>query len=425
MTRSLDAVASSRLLVHDSEHGLFVLTLNILGAGSQMIFIRAARAARAGQNRLRWILTVRAVVIILLLAGFSLSCGNSGPLIRPDHNAYVTLPTRGSVLLLHIDGASGAITIGGETPQVIGTTPTGLALLPSKKFLYAVNSLDNSISTFAVGFDGTLTLSGAAIPVGGTGPVAAVIDPSGKYLLVTNAFTNDISVFSIDSGSGALSLVGSPVPANANPSEILFTHSGRFVYVTNPGLGMVTGFSFSNGALSPVPNSPILSGFGAFGLAVDSSDRFLYVANPSAPNSVVPTVGNISGFSIDPVSGELATIVGSPFTVANGIGPTVIAVDPNGRFVYAVTTGTTNSIWGFTITPTNGQLVPVTGSPFSLTGGSVFALIDPDGNYLYIGSQESNGIAGYTYNPSTGVPTAITGSPFSTGVAPGKIVLSE
>jgi 6-phosphogluconolactonase (cycloisomerase 2 family) len=390
-----------------------------------MIFIRAARAARAGQNNLRWMLAARALAIILFLAGFSLSCGNSSSLSRPNHDAYVTLPSQGSVALLHIDGATGAITFGAGTIQVIGTTPTGLALLPSKKFLYAVNSLDNTISVIQVALDGTLTLSGTAVPVGGTGPVAAVIDPSGKYLLVTNAFTADISVFSIVSGGGALSLVGLPVPANLNPSEILFTHNGKFVYVTNPGLGAVMGFSFSSGVLSPVPNSPVFSGLGAFGLAVDSSDRFLYVANQSAPNPLVPTVGNISGFSIDPVSGELLTIVGSPFTVANGNGPTVIAVDPNGRFVYAVTTGTSNSIWGFAINATNGQLVPITNSPFSLAGGSLFALIDPDGNYLYIGSQESNGIAGYTYDPSTGALTAIAGSPFSTGVAPGKMVLSE
>ena len=56
----------------------------------------------------------------------------------------------------------------------------------------------------------------------------------------------------------------------------------------------------------------------------------------------------------------------------------------------------------------------VTNSPFSLTAGGLFALIDPSGNYLYIGSQDANGVAGYTYDPSTGAPTAITGSPFST-----------
>jgi 6-phosphogluconolactonase (cycloisomerase 2 family) len=116
---------------------------------------------------------------------------------------------------------------------------------------------------------------------------------------------------------------------------------------------------------------------------------------------------------------------GSPFTATNGQGPSAVTVDPSGRFVYATTTGSSFSIWSFTISPTNGQLVAATNSPFSLTAGGLFALIDPSGNYLYIGSQNANGIAGYTYDPSTGAPTAITGSPFSTVAAPGKMVLSQ
>ncbi|MGA2980346.1 MAG: beta-propeller fold lactonase family protein [Terriglobales bacterium] len=394
-----------------------------------MSFQRAARAALTGQTGLCRILAAMAVVIVIvpLLAGLFLSCGSSSSVSPngPDHNAYLTLPTYGSVALLHIDGATGVITLGAETPQVVGTTPTGLALLPSKKFLYAVNSLANSISIFNVALDGTLTLSGPPMPTGGSSPNAAVIDPLGKYLLVTNNLTDNVSVFSIDPGSGALSQIGSPVPANSNPAQILITHSGKFVYVSNPGIGAVTVFSFSNGVLSQLENSPAPSGSGAFGLAVDASDRFLYVANQSAsnPSPYLSTIGNVSGFNIDPGTGALTPILGSPFTAANGTGPTAVTVDPSGRFVYAVTTGSSYSIWCFTIDPTNGQLAAVTNSPFSLAAGGLFVLIDPTGNYFYIGSQ--NGIEGYTYNPATGVPTAIAGSPFSTGVEPGGMVLSE
>src|SRR6202165_5802884 len=391
-----------------------------------MSFLRAARAALAGQSCLPRSLV--AVVALFVLAGLALSCGSSSHSTSgPTHNAYVTLPSRGSLLLLHITGATGAITLGAETPQVQDTTPTGIALLPSKKFLYAVNSFANTISIFKVASDGTLALSGTPTPAGGSSPNAAVIDPSGKYLLVTNNLTNTVSVFSIDAGTGALSLVGSPVPANANPAEILITPSGKFVYVTNPGIGMVTAFTFSNGVLSQMPSSPFSSDLGAFGLAVDGSERFLYVANPAASNPppFKFTTGNISGFNIDPSTGALTPILGSPFTATNGKGPSAVTVDPSGRFVYATTTGSSFSFWCFTFTPPSGQLVAATNSPFSLTAGGLFALIDPSGNYLYIGSQDANGIAGYTYDPSTGAPTAITGSPFSTVAAPGKMVLSQ
>jgi len=386
-----------------------------------MSFLRAARAALAGQNGSHRILAAMAV----FLAGIFISCGGSSHhSVAPNHSAYVTLPGSGSVALVHIDGATGAISMGAQTPQVEGNSPQGLALLPSKKFLYAVNSRANTISIFNVGSDGALTLSGIPVPAG-SGPDNAVIDPSGNYLLVTNNFSNNISVFSIDSTSGALSEVsGSPFYANSDPSEILITPSGQFVYVTNPGIGMVTGFSFSNGVLAPVPNTPTFSGLGAIGLALDSGERFLYVANASAPNPLVPTVGNISGFNIGP-DGALTPILGSPFTSSQGNGPTALTVDPGGRFVYAITAGSSFSIWCFTITPTNGQLTPVTNSPFSLTAGGLFALIDPSGNYLYVGTATGKGVAGFTYNPSTGVPTAIVNSPFVTGTPPGKMVLSE
>jgi 6-phosphogluconolactonase (cycloisomerase 2 family) len=400
--------------------------LGYWGAGSQMSFRRAARAAWADQTNYSRIL----VAVVRVLAGFCLSCGNthrSSPLPGPNHSAYITLPSDGSVGQLFINGATGVITLGSKTPSTEGTSPNGLALLPSKKFLYAVNSRANTISIFSVASDGTLALSGTPIQAG-DGPDAAIIDSSGKYLLVTNTFSNNVSVFSIDADRGALAEVaGSPFFANASPTEIVITHSGNFVYVANPGIGMVTGFSFSNGVLTQLPSSPVISGAGAAALAVDGSDRFLYVANPSAinppPNADV--IGNISGFNIDSGTGALTLILGSPFAPTEGTaGPTAITVDPSGRFVYAVSPESSGAIWCFMITSTNGQLVSVTNSPFGLAGGGLFALIDPLGNFLYIGSQSAGGIQGYTYDSSTGTPTIISGSPFTTG-PPGKMVLSE
>jgi len=394
-----------------------------------MSFLRAARAALAGQSCLPRILV--AVVVIVIVAGLSLSCGSSSTAITSprNHSAYITLPANGSVLLVSITGATGAIQVGGQTPKQQGLSPTGLALSPSEKFLYVVNSFANTISIFNVNSDGTLSLSGSPIPAGST-PNAAVIDPSGQYLLVTNSFFEDaqgsISVFSVDSSTGALTPLGSQVLANANPTSILFTHSGKFVYVANPTIGMVTGFSFANGVLSLVPGAPAFSGSGAAALAVDSGDQFLYVANPSASNlpPYATTVGNISGFNIDPDTGALSPMAGSPFTSGAGAsGPTAVAVAPTGNFVYGATAGSSSSIWCFSITPNTGQLVTASGSPFSLTSGGLFALFDPRGNYFYIGTQ--TGIAGYTYDPNTGAPTAISGSPFAIGAEPGKMVFTQ
>lgn len=392
-----------------------------------MSFLTAARAAQVGLKRPCGMHF--AVIAVALLAALSLSCGGSSHHSQngPNHNAYVTLPDRNSVLLLHINGSNGAITLGAQTPQVLGNSPNGLALLPSKKFLYVANSQANTISIFSIGGDGTLTLTGTPTPDGGAGPHAAVIDPSGQYLLVTNTFSNDISVFSVDSGSGALTPVpGSPFFANLGPGEILIPPSGKFVYVTNPSLGTVTSFTLSNttGFLTST-GAAAFSGAGASGLTVDGSESFLYVANSSAVNPGSTSIGNISGFTINSTTGVLTPIVGSPFTSKVGSGPSALVVDPNNRFVYATTPGSSFSIWCYTVNSTNGQLTAVNASPFSVTAGGLFALIDHSGNYFYIGSEAGPGVVGYTYSPNTGVPTAITGSPFATGSEPGKMVIAD
>jgi len=389
-----------------------------------MSFLRTARAVLVGRECLGGM-----ALVTLLLTGFMVSCGGTGkpPAFGTAHNAYVTLPTSGSVLQLKIDGLTGAVTSAAQTPRVLGTSPIGLALL-SNKFLYVANSGANTISLFTVQSDGSLLLSGTPTPAGGSTPYAAAIDPTGKYLLVTNSSLSDsVSVFSIDSGSGALTAVpGSPFFANDTPNEILITPNSNLVYVTNPRIGSVTAFTFSSstGALTQVPGSPFASAAGASGLIADGSGQHLYVANTSAINSGSNTVGNISGFNINTTTGVLTPIAGSPFTSAVGSGPGPLVLDPSGRFLFATTPGGNYSVWVFAI-GTNGELTAEGSSPYSVPAGGLFVLIDVRGNFLYIGSQSAKGVAGYTYDQNNGQPTLITNSPFSTGTAPGKMVIAN
>jgi 6-phosphogluconolactonase (cycloisomerase 2 family) len=298
---------------------------------------------------------------------------------------------------------------------VNGLSPTGLALHPSKKFLYTANSGANSISLFDIGADGTLKVGGDPTPTG-SGPREIVIDPSGQYVLVTNTVSNNISVYSIDGTSGKLTEVaGSPFFANIGPTAMLMTQSGSsvFVYVTNP-LGYVSGFSFSAGALTPVPGSPFAAGSGVSAITVDGTGKFIYTANTAA--------NTVSGFAIQ-ASGALQPLPGSPYTSANGSGPSAIAIDPANTIVYVTTPGSSFSVWAFSINATTGVLTTVTGSPFNLlSGGGLFLLMEPRGNFFYVANQSATTIAGYQYNSGSGTPSAITGSPFSTGT-PGQMVI--
>lgn len=360
------------------------------------------------------------VIVALLLA----SCGDkSVPAFGQHQNAYITLPGLGSVLLVQINSITGEITTVAQTPQIVGLSPQGLAII--NKFLYVANSAANTVSLFNIANDGTLSQNATPTPAG-SGPTGVMVDPSGQYLLVTNSFSNNISVFSIDSSSGALTPVnGSPFYANQDPGEILMPPSGDLVYVTNTGIGTVTGFTFSTstGQLTSV-GAPYYSGAGAAGMAVDSTGNYLYVANTSAVNNPPTSVGNISGFNINQTQGAsygtLTAIGGSPFTAIAGSGPTNLVA--SGNFIFATTPGGSYSVWVFTVGST-GQLTATVNSPFSVASGNLFALIDASGGFFYIGS--STGIQAYTYDQNNGQPTVINNSPFSTGgTPPGKMVIS-
>ncbi len=375
-----------------------------------------------------------AAIVVLFLAAQFVSCNGNGklPATGTGNTAYVSLPSNGSILTVHIDGANGAVAVEGSTPQYPDTTPYGLALSPSKKFLYAANSQSNNISTFQIASDGTLSLLGT-ISSGASGTREALIDPSGQYLLVTNSgLPGSISVFSLDASTGALTAVsGSPFYANDSPSGIVMTPTGNLVYVSNPSSGMVTAFTFDPSLaacgviLCQISGSPFYSGAGASALAIDNSGQFLYVANTSEQNPGSDVIGNISGFTINATTGALKTIPGSPFAPAIGTGPSTLVAVPNTQFLYATTPGASYSIWCFTIDAVTGQLTVPSGSPFSQPAGGLFALIDTNGNYFFVGNSDpKSSIAAYTYDTNTGQPTAVLNSPFATqGAVPGKMVI--
>jgi len=377
-----------------------------------MSFPWSAHAALRNRLCFRWAGAAFAVVA----AGLSISCGSSSS-SSASHNAYVTLPQANSVRLLRINNSTGAIAAGAQTAPVQGTTPTGLALHSSKKFLFAADSAANSVSVFNVAGDGTLTLSGNPTAAG-SGPSGMVLDPSGQFLLVANAVSSNVSVYSVNSGTGALTEVsGSPFYANSGPTEILITPSGKFVYVANRSIGFITAFTFAGGVLTPVKGSPFASGGGVSAVAVESGEHFLYAANTTA--------NTVSGFAIDSTSGALTAVPGSPFSTTAGAGPSAIAVDTANKFLYVATSGSSFSIWAFTWDSNTGTLKSVANSPFNLlSAGGLFLLMEPGGSYFYIGNQSGN-IAAYKYDSGTGVPTAVTGSPFSTGSAPGKMAIAH
>jgi 6-phosphogluconolactonase len=128
-----------------------------------------------------------------------------------------------------------------------------------------------------------------------------------------------------------------------------------------------------------------------------------------------------------------------PFAV--GSVPSGVAVDPCDRFVY-VSNNQSNTINAFTIcnglatqdpnscpsTPGgDGKLVPVAGSPFSLSGGGANLpgplVVDPFGNNLYVVGTGSNTVSVFQISPVSGSLRAASPAVVATGLRPTSIAI--
>jgi 6-phosphogluconolactonase len=181
----------------------------------------------------------------------------------------------------------------------------------------------------------------------------------------------------------------------------------QFAYVANFNSNNVSGYTIdpSTGALSSIAGSPFAAGSFPRWVAVDPGGKFVYVVNEGDKN--------VSGYTIDPSTGALTAIAGSPFTT--GGDPRSMAVDPSGKFAYVA--DFTGNVLGYTINPSTGALTAIAGSPF--TGGQAglnSVAVDPSGRFAYVVNEDVNNVLGYTINPSTGALTAIAGSPFAAGI---------
>ena len=144
------------------------------------------------------------------------------------------------------------------------------------------------------------------------------------------------------------------------------------------------------GALTEIPGSPFaIAGSDGFAVAVDPTGRFAYVANEQS--------ANVSEYTINPTTGALTAIPGSP--VATGLYPVQVTVHPTGRFAYVAGDG---CIGTYMIDPSTGALTPVT----SCVAGD-FVTVSPNGGFAYVAG--SNGISVYTIN-SKGALTAVPNS---------------
>ncbi len=146
-------------------------------------------------------------------------------------------------------------------------------------------------------------------------------------------------------------------------------------------------------------------------MSVDPMGRFVYV---------VESPSKIQEFSIDSSTGNLTD--GAVRTETNADLRSIVIM-PSGKFLY-INDLTGGRIFGYQI-GSDGSLIPVPGSPFTLPANGQPTLVSVDGSsrFLYC-PLLSGGVAAAAIDATTGAITDVLGSPFPTADSPTGIVTS-
>lgn len=138
-----------------------------------------------------------------------------------------------------------------------GAGPRHLAFHPNGKFIYVINELDCTMTTFSWdGSRGALaaiqtvsTLPGAKERGFSTAEVE--VHPSGKWVYGSNRGHDSISVFAVDQATGTLTRTQTESTQGKTPRHFALAPGGRFLLAENQGSDSVVVFSVdaSNGQL--------------------------------------------------------------------------------------------------------------------------------------------------------------------------------
>jgi 6-phosphogluconolactonase (cycloisomerase 2 family) len=278
---------------------------------------------------------------------------------------------------------------------------------PSGKYLFSAgteNSLaPGEILQFVVGTDGTLAGNASPSVVTGELPGPIALTPNGHFAVAVNSGDNTVSSYAMNS-AGSLSLVNT-VPTGPGPILAIVDATGQFAYVAALGQGnsqqaTISEYTIaSSGALTLIvtfdedliPTAMTLSPHG-----------FLYLTE-ATPTEEGGIPGAIVEFSVNVVNGGLS-IVNTYSTVDLAPGPVVFT--PSGNYAY-VANGYSGTISQFAVTASTGAL---TQNGADVTGGSspTHYIVDPSGKFLYSGQ---NPISKYEINDDgTLAPSGIAAS---------------
>jgi 6-phosphogluconolactonase (cycloisomerase 2 family) len=117
-----------------------------------------------------------------------------------------------------------------------GSGPRHLIFHPNKKFVYCIEELSGTITTYNYQ-KGTMTVVDRVFACADTADIYSSADlhitPDGRFLYATNRGENTIAIFSINKKDGKLTLTGHESTYGNSPRNFTIDPSGNFLLVAN------------------------------------------------------------------------------------------------------------------------------------------------------------------------------------------------
>ncbi len=246
-------------------------------------------------------------------------------------------------------------------------------------------------------------------------PSFLAIHPSGKYLYSVNSSpieghegSGSASSFSIDQKTGKLTFINHVSSFGDGPCHIAVDWNGDWAFVSNYNEGnLVVLPIFEDGSLGAPSDSKKYSGKSVnkfrqekphiHSARISKDNKFVYVSDLGTDK--------IYTYSIDAVNGKISPAEKSEVSVAPGAGPRHFALHPTGNFAYSAEE-LTSTVGVFSVDRTTGALTilqdTVKSLPQTFTGINTSAEIqtNPSGSFLYMSNRGADILSVFTIDPA-------------------------
>ena len=325
---------------------------------------------------------------------------------------YTTGKSEG-IYLYRLNLSSGELKHVATTRGVVN--PSFLALAPSRRYLYAVNEVEEfagrksgAVSAFAVDQrTGELGLLNQQASLGAD-PCYVDVDAGGRFVLIANYTGGNVTVFpvqpdgSLGEATDMKQARGSSVIRERQDGPhahcIVLDPTNQFAYSCDLGTDKIMIFRFDtrNGKLLPgeQPWVQVKPGRGPRHVAFHPGGKYVFVLNELE--------STVTAFARDREKGslrELQTLTTLPKDFTGTSWSADIHVSSDGRFLYCSNRGH-DSIAIFAIDPHGGLSTIGHESTRGLTPRN-FA-IDPTGAFLLVANQKSDSIVVFRLDKTTG-----------------------